>query len=178
MKLSRGLVQGYTGDGKGKTTAAIGQGIRAYGNGLKVAMIQFLKGGPTGELTTFKELGDNFKVYRFEKQRDFVWNLDEKEVIELKKEIREGFNFAKKLISENQCDILIMDEIMGVLKNKFITAQEVSELIDNKPYNMELILTGRDIPKEILEKCDLVTEMKCVKHYFEKGIPSRKGIEF
>lgn len=178
MKLNKGLVQVYTGNGKGKTTAAIGLGMRAYGNGLKVYMIQFLKGGPTGELKTIDELGDNFKLFRFEKQRDFVWNLNEAEKEELKLEIREGYKFILNTIKENKCDILIIDEIMGVLYNKFLTVEEVIYIIDNKPETMELILTGRDIPEEILKKSNLVTEMKCIKHYFEEGVEARKGIEY
>ena len=106
MKLEKGLVQIYTGNGKGKTTAAIGLGIRAYGNGLKVIMIQFLKSGITGELNVLNNLGENFKVYRFEKEKDFTWNLNEEQKEELKKEITEGFTFAKKVVQENMCDML------------------------------------------------------------------------
>ena len=130
MKLEQGLVQIYTGNGKGKTTAAIGQGIRSYGNGLKVFMLQFLKGGETGELKTVMELGENFKIFRFEKPKDFTWNLNEKELEELKLEIRDGYNFIL------------------------------------------------DVIKEIIEKANLVTEMKPIKHYFEEGIDARKGIEY
>lgn len=178
MSLNKGMVQVYTGDGKGKTTAAIGQGIRACGNSLVVYMIQFLKGGKTGELNIINGLGDNFKVFRFEKPRDFVWNLNEEEKEELRTEIKEGYRFILETISESNCDVLIIDEIMGVLHNKFLTIDEVLYIIDNKPRNMELILTGRDIPKEILMKADLVTEMKCIKHYFNEGIVARKGIEY
>lgn len=178
MNLNKGLVQIYTGDGKGKTTAAIGQGMRAYGNNLRVYMVQFLKGRKTGELNTINELGDNFKLFRFEKPRDFVWNLNEEQKEELKYEIKEGYKFVLETIKESKCDVLIIDEIMGVLSNKFLTVDEVLYIIDNKPSNMELILTGRNVPKEIVEKADLVTEMKCIKHYFEKGIPARKGIEY
>ncbi|MBM6860412.1 cob(I)yrinic acid a,c-diamide adenosyltransferase, partial [Clostridium saudiense] len=98
MQLEKGLVQVYTGNGKGKTTASIGLGIRAYGNGLKVIMIQFLKSGVTGELEVLNNLGENFKVYRFEKEKDFTWNLTEEQKEELQKEISEGFNFAKKVV--------------------------------------------------------------------------------
>ncbi len=178
MKLERGLIQVYTGDGKGKTTAAIGQGIRAYGNGLKVYMLQFLKGGKTGELSTIDELGENFKIFRFEKPKDFTWNLTKEELEELKLEIKEGYNFILEVIKENKCDLLIIDEIMAVLSNKFLTLEEVLYILDNKPENMEIILTGRNVPNEIIEKSNLVTEMKCIKHYFEEGVPAREGIEF
>lgn len=178
MKLEQGLVQVYTGDGKGKTTAAIGQGIRAYGNGLKVYMIQFLKGGKTGELSTVEKLGDKFKIFRFEKPKDFTWNLNKEELEQLREEIRTGYNFILDVIKENKCDLLIIDEVMAVLSNNFLSVEEVLYIIDNKPKNMEIILTGRNAPKEIIEKSNLVTEMKCVKHYFNEGIPSREGIEY
>jgi cob(I)alamin adenosyltransferase len=178
LKLEQGLVQVYTGEGKGKTTAAIGQGIRAYGNGLKVYMIQFLKGGKTGELATVGELGENFKIFRFEKPKDFTWNLNEEELKQLRLEIREGYNFILDVIKENKCDLLIIDEVMAVLSNKFLSVEEVLHIIDNKPKNMEIILTGRNVPNEIIEKSNLVTEMKCIKHYFNEGIPAREGIEY
>lgn len=178
MKLDKGLIQVYTGDGKGKTTAAIGQGIRAYGNGLKVIMVQFLKSGYTGELKVFEGLGENFKLCRFEKKRDFIWNLSEAEIEEVKKEIRVGFEFVKEVISKGECDVLIIDEMMGVLSNGFITVDELKEQLLNKKSNMEIVLTGRNVPAEIVEVADLVTEMKLIKHPFEKGIGARKGIEY
>lgn len=178
MKLSEGFVQIYTGDGKGKTTAAIGQGIRAYGNGLKVIMIQFLKSGETGELQTVKELGENFEIFRFKKRRGFVWTLSEEEKEEVKKEVKASYDFVLSLLEDDRCDVLIIDEIMGVLKNKFLTVEDVINIIDRKKKHVEIIMTGRNVPKEIVEKADLVTEMKLVKHYYQKGIPARKGIEF
>lgn len=176
--LKKGYIQVYTGNGKGKTTCAIGQGVRAVGNGLKVMMIQFLKSGPTGELESLKSFGDNFSVHRFEKRRDFVWNLKEEEIEELKKEIRVGFNFVKDVVENRKCDILIVDEIMGVLSNKFLDVNEVVEVLKSKSDNMEIILTGRNVPIEIMEVADLITEMKPIKHYFDKGVEARRGIEF
>lgn len=178
MKLEKGLVQVYTGNGKGKTTASIGLGIRAYGNGLKVIMIQFLKSGVTGELNVLNKLGENFKVYRFEKEKDFTWNLTEEEKKELKKEIEEGFNFGKKVLQENMCDMLILDEVMAAINGGYINVEDVLELIENKNDKMELVLTGRNVPKAIADKSDLITEMKDIKHYFNDGVPARKGIEF
>ena len=178
MKLEKGLVQVYTGNGKGKTTASIGLGIRAYGNGLKVIMIQFLKSGVTGELNVLNKLGENFKVYRFEKEKDFTWNLTEEEKKELKKEIEEGFNFAKKVVQENMCDMLILDEVMAAVNGGYINVEDVLGLIENKNDKMELVLTGRNVPKAIADKSDLITEMKDIKHYFNDGVPARKGIEF
>ena len=141
-------------------------------------MLQFLKGGKTGELNTVAELGDNFKIFRFEKPKDFTWNLTDEEKEELRLEIREGYNFVLDVIKENKCDVLIIDEVMAVLSNKFLSVEEVIRIIDNKPETMELILTGRNVPKEIPEKSNLVTEMKCIKHYFSEGVPAREGIEY
>lgn len=178
MKLNEGFVQIYTGNGKGKTTAAIGQGIRAYGNGLKVIMVQFLKSGRTGELNTVDELGENFEIFRFEKRRGFVWTLTEEEKEEVKKEVKVAYNFIIDILENSKCDMLIIDEVMGVLKNEFLSVEEVIELIDKKPKNVELIMTGRNVPKEIVDRANLVTEMKEIKHYYKEGVPARKGVEF
>ena len=177
MKLKKGLVQIYTGDGKGKTTAAIGQGIRSAGYGLNVVMVQFLKGGYTGELSTIDKI-NNFNIFRFEKERDFVWNLSKAEIEELKKEIRTGYEFIKKIVDEGSCDVLIIDEIMGAHYNKFISTDEIIYLIKNKKESMEIVLTGRNVPMEVIDLADLVTEMKMIKHPFEKGIGAREGIEY
>lgn len=178
MKLDEGFVQIYTGNGKGKTTAAIGQGIRAYGNGLKVIMVQFLKSGKTGELNTIDELGENFEIFRFEKRRGFVWTLSEEEKLEVKKEVGVAYNFILDIIENCKCDMLIIDEIMGVLKNEFLSVEDVLNLIEKKPKNMELIMTGRNVPEEIVNKANLVTEMREIKHYYKEGVPARKGVEF
>ena len=171
------MIQIYTGNNKGKTTEAIGQGIRACGNGFNVIMIQFLKTSSSGELNILKNI-NNFTVKRFEKTKGFVWNLNEEEKNNLKGEIREAYNYAVNIIKNNKCDMLILDEIMGVLYNKFLTVDEVINLLDYNKTNIEIILTGRDAPKRLIERADLVTEMKCIKHYYDKGVPARKGIEY
>ncbi|MGG7176258.1 cob(I)yrinic acid a,c-diamide adenosyltransferase [Clostridium paraputrificum] len=171
------MIQIYTGDGKGKTTAAIGQGIRAAGNDLEVYMVQFLKGGVTGELETVKKI-PNFKIFRFEKPKDFVWNLKPEEIEELKKEIKEAYKFIIETIETKKCDVLIIDEIMGVLSNGFLTKEEACHILDINKENIEIIMTGRNVPEYLVERADLVTEMKMIKHYYEKGVPARKGIEF
>jgi len=176
-KLAKGLVQVYTGDGKGKTTAALGQAFRSIGRGLKVCMIQFLKGSSTGELNSVKKVEPDFQIFRFEKNRGFFWTLPDEEKREVKQEVETGFDFARKLLAEEKCDILILDEIMAVLHNKLLAVEKVCDLIRNKPEHVELILTGRNAPPEIMELADLVTEMREIKHYYDKGIPARKGIE-
>lgn len=177
MKLEKGLIQVYTGDGKGKTTAALGQGLRSCGRGLKVYMVQFLKGGDTGELHSVKKLHPLFEIFRFEKERGFFWTLNEQEKKELKEEIEKGFEFIKKVVANDECDILIIDELLGVLGNKLLEVNEVVKLLKSKPDTMEIIITGRNVPPEIFEIADLITEMKEIKHYFRKGIPAREGIE-
>ncbi|KRQ87225.1 Cob(I)yrinic acid a,c-diamide adenosyltransferase [Caloramator mitchellensis] len=177
-KLSQGCIQVYTGNGKGKTTAAIGQGVRAAGDELKVYMVQFLKGSETGELKSIAKLEPYFKIFRFEKKRGFFWTLSDEEKAELKKEIEKAFEFCKEVLKNKECDMLILDEIMGVLHNKLLTVEEVVEFLKSKPEDIEIIMTGRNVPNEIQEIADLITEMKDIKHYFEKGIPARKGIEF
>lgn len=178
MELKKGYVQVYTGNGKGKTTAAVGLAVRAAGNGLRVYMVQFLKSMQTGELESAKKLEPNFKIFRFEKKRGFFWTLNDEEKRELKEEIQEAYRFCLDTLKEGKCDLLIMDEVMGALTNQLLTIDQVLELIEFKPENVELILTGRDVPKEIALKADLITEMREIKHYFEKKVPPRKGIEF
>lgn len=177
-KLEQGYVQIYTGNGKGKTTAALGLGLRAAGNKYKVYMIQFLKSGKTGELQSIEALKPYFEVFRFEKPRGFFWTLDEEQKKELKEEFQKAYDFALKVFEENLCDILILDEIMGALKTQLITEEQIIRLIEKRPKNMELIMTGRDVPEEIIKRADLVTEMKDIKHYFDAGVGARKGIEY
>lgn len=178
MELKKGCVQVYTGNGKGKTTAAVGLAVRAAGNGLKVYMVQFLKSSQTGELESAKKLEPNFQIFRFEKKRGFFWTLNEEEKQELQKELQEALTFCMEVLKQRKCDLLIMDEIMGALHTNLISKQQVLELLAARPENMELVLTGRNVPEEIAEKADLITEMREVKHYYTQGIPSRKGIEF
>lgn len=177
MKLEKGLIQVYTGNGKGKTTAALGQGLRSCGRGFKVYMVQFLKGGDTGELHSVEKLDPLFKIFRFERKRGFFWTLNDQEKRELKEDIDKAMAFVKNVIENNECDILIMDEIMGVLSNGLLNVSEVVELLRSKPESMEIILTGRNVPEEVAEIADLITEMREVKHYFRKGVPFRVGIE-
>lgn len=178
MGLSKGLIQVYTGNGKGKTTAALGQALRSSGRGLTVYMVQFLKSSDTGELHSAEKLYPAFQIFRFERPRGFFWTLNEAEKMELKEDINKAYEFCQRVLAEKSCDILILDEIMGVIKNGLLSSNEVLDLIKCKPEDMELILTGREVPTEIVEAADLVTEMKEIKHYYEKGIAVRKGIEY
>ncbi|MGL5066699.1 MAG: cob(I)yrinic acid a,c-diamide adenosyltransferase [Sarcina sp.] len=175
--LKEGYTQVYTGDGKGKTTAAMGLAFRAAGDNMKVNIIQLLKAWKTGELVSIDKI-DNIDLFRFQTTKKFTWDLNEEEMIQYKKETREAYFFALECLRERKCDILILDEIMGAYHGEFITEEEIVALIDLKPSNMELVLTGRNVPKKVAEKADLITEMKPIKHYMDKGVNARLGIEF
>ena len=173
-----GLIQVYCGEGKGKTTAAIGQGIRATGKGLKVIMIQFLKGGLSGELKTLSKLEPDFKVFRFEKARGFFNELTPTEKNELKMEISNAMKFARKVFDTKECELLILDEILGVVENQLVTEDELLTFLMSKPQGMELVLTGRKLPEAFKDHVDYISEIQSVKHPYEKGIGAREGIEY
>lgn len=171
--MEKGYIQVYTGDGKGKTTAALGLAIRALGKGKRVAIIQFLKKNDSyGEYiflsrkTTFLQFG-------------FPYFIDPKNI---KKEeietINNGVEKTKEIIFSGLYDIIILDEILVTVLFKMVDESVILDIMKNKPDDIELILTGRGATKKIIENADLVTEMKEVKHYFKKGVNAREGIEF
>ncbi|HOQ17302.1 MAG: cob(I)yrinic acid a,c-diamide adenosyltransferase [Epulopiscium sp.] len=176
--MEKGLIQVYCGDGKGKTTAAIGQGIRAVGQGLKVIMIQFLKIPSSGEINVLKNLEPDFKIFHFERPRRFFWELNEEEKNELKNDILNGINFAKKVLDTKECDMLILDEILGVIENSLFEEDELCRILDNKPDEIEIILTGRKVTEKIEERAHYVSWIQEKKHPFQSGIKARKGIEY
>ncbi len=176
--MNKGLVHVYTGDGKGKTTAAIGLGLRAWGRGKKVLLIQFLKSGSSGELMSIDKLDENFKYFRTKKVDGFFWNMNDEEKALLKQSEQKALDYAIENAKSEQWDLIILDEIMGSLKNNLVNLKEVEQLINEKPKALELVLTGRDVPKEIFDLANYVTEMKGLKHPYEEGINAREGIEF
>jgi cob(I)alamin adenosyltransferase len=174
-KLERGLVQVYTGNGKGKTSAAFGLALRATGRGLKVYIIQFIKGGfDYGELYVIDKL-PNLKLKAFGRGKFITEKPAGKEDVEL---AEEALALAEKVVNSGECDIVILDEINVALSLRLISLEKVLELIKNKPKHVELVLTGRNAADEIVEVADLVTEMKEIKHPFNKGYQARKGIEY
>lgn len=175
--LSKGYVQIYTGDGKGKTTAALGLGLRAVGRGLKVIMYQFLKGNYSGELAAVKSLRPGFEIHRLAATEKFLWQLTVQEKADLKNTVGLEFSLMKKSLQEGSYDVVVLDEIMAVVNNGLLNLEEVCTLIDEKPFHVELILTGRSAPVPLLERAELVTEMRAVKHYFKQGVEARLGIE-
>jgi cob(I)alamin adenosyltransferase len=174
-KLEKGLVQVYTGNGKGKSSAAFGLALRAIGRGLKVYIIQFIKGGfDYGELYIVDKL-PNLTLKAFGRGKFVTQKPAEKVDVEF---AEEAFALAEEVVKSGEYDIVILDEINVALNLKLIKIEKVLELIKNKPKHVELILTGRYAPNEIIEAADLVTEMKEVKHPFNKGYQARKGIEY
>ena len=173
----KGLVHIYTGGGKGKTTAAIGLGIRAYGRGFKVLMAQFMKGMMTGEIKTLQMLEPGFVLKRGIEVKKFTWQMSPEELDELSKAEQKMFEDIISEVSDSECQMLILDEIINSVSCGLISTQKVLGFLKNKPDELEVILTGRNAPQELLDFADYVTEMKEVKHPFNKGIPARKGIE-
>ncbi len=173
--LKQGFIQVYTGNGKGKTTAAIGQAVRAAGAGLKSYIIQFMKEYPYSEINTLKKLNDWITLEQ-KGNDDFVYKKElpsEEEKLNAEKALKK----AENLMLSHSYDIIILDEILVTVYFKLLTTEEIITAIKKKPEDVELILTGRYCPDEIIGLADLVTEMKEVKHYYTKGILSRKGIE-
>ena len=168
-------MQVYTGNGKGKTTAAFGLALRAIGRGLKVYVIQFIKGGfDYGELYIADKL-PNLKLKAFGRGKFVTEKPAEKEDVKL---AEEALALAEKVVESGEYDIVILDEVNVALDLKLIKTEKVVELVKSKPRHVELVLTGRYAPAEIVEIADLVTEMKEIKHPFSKGQQARKGIEY
>jgi len=175
QRLKKGLVQVYTGDGKGKTSAAFGLALRAVGRGLKVYVIQFIKGGfDYGELHIVEKI-PNLKLATFGRGKFITQTPPSVEDLKL---AREAFEMAKKVVDSGEYDVVVLDEVNVALNLKLISIEEVIDLIKNKPKHVELILTGRYAPTQIIDAADLVTEMREVKHPFTQGVLPRKGIEY
>jgi cob(I)alamin adenosyltransferase len=174
-KLKQGFVQIYTGNGKGKSTAAIGQAIRAAGFGLKTYIAQFMKEYPYNELVSLKLLSKWITIEQFGGD-EFVYKKELPGEEELAK-AQKGVQTAREKMLSGEYDLIILDEAIVAIYFKLIKTEELIEFIKQKPKNVELILTGRYCPEELIELADLVTEMREIKHYYQNGIKSRKGIE-
>lgn len=208
--MKKGLIHVYTGEGKGKTTAALGLALRALGQGFKVCMIQFMKGGAyTGEYVAARNYLPNLEILQFGRpcikqmkqmkikgyvlgktKPEEMYDIIREDIVcgtcrycflndDVQRDyIEEGFNKALEVVLEKHHDLVILDEINVAIHLGFLNVELVLNLLANKPESVELVLTGRNAPEEILEMADLVTEMKMYKHYFEKGVPARRGIEY
>ena len=172
---SKGMIQVYTGAGKGKTTAALGLAMRALGHGLKVYIIQFMKGNIRyGEVETARQLSPNIVIKQMGRETFVDRNTPDRIDIEL---AQKGFQMAKEVIGGGVYDIVVLDEINVAVDYGLISLEALLDLLDSKPAHVELILTGRDAKKEVMERADLATEMVEVKHYYREGIHSREGFE-
>lgn len=175
--MELGLIHIYCGDGKGKTTAAMGLGMRAAGRGKKVLLTQFLKDNDTGELISIEKLGENFKVFKGKPVKKFFKFMTKEEQIETKNEHKNRFKeVTKKAVDEN-FDLLILDEIIASTNLELIALDEVTKFLENKPKGLEVVLTGRNPNEKLVDLAHYVSEIKAVKHPYEKGINSRIGIE-
>ncbi|SFD02432.1 cob(I)yrinic acid a,c-diamide adenosyltransferase [Clostridium uliginosum] len=175
--MELGLIHIYCGDGKGKTTAAMGLGIRAAGRDKKVLLTQFLKDNNTGELISIEKLGENFKVLKGEPVKKFFKFMSEEEQIHTKKEHEERFKkVISKAIKEN-VDLLILDEIIASINLDLVSLEEVINFLKTKPKGLEVVLTGRNPDERLVELADYVSEIKAIKHPYNQGINSRIGIE-
>ena len=169
----KGFIQVYTGNGKGKTTAALGLALRATGRNMKVLIVQFMKKWDYGELHSVK-LIPNITLKTFG-TKDFIYKGKTKKIDY--QEAEKAWIFGIKGIQSGNYDIVIFDELNMALYYELLNLEKVIELIKNKPEHIEIIITGRYAHKKIIEIADLVTEMKEIKHYFNKGIQARIGIE-
>jgi cob(I)alamin adenosyltransferase len=170
----KGLIVLYTGHGKGKTTAALGLVFRALGRGLKVGVVQFIKGKwKTGERTFAETLPElTFLVMGL----GFTWDSDD--LSRDKEAARRAWQKAVELINGGEHAIVVLDELTYVINFDFVSLQEVLGVLQAKPADVHVVITGRSAPEELVAAADLVTEMKPIKHPFEKGIPAQPGIDF
>ena len=172
------MIHIYTGDGKGKTTAALGLALRAAGRGLKTEFLSFLKDGNSGEVSLCKSIsGINVQCFQTT-VKGFFPQMTEPEKIRLKKETQKGFLFAMQCAKDKCCDLLVLDEIAGCLKNRLLEEKDVTDFLRVYGKEIEIVLTGRDFPDAILNIADYISEINARKHPFDVGEKARIGIEF
>jgi cob(I)alamin adenosyltransferase len=174
-RLDKGLIQVYTGDGKGKTTGALGLALRAAGQGFKVCIIQFLKGRQTGESHAAARLAPEVTLRYF--GRPGLVNLKAPAPEDLAR-VRQAWDLAREVLAAGEHDLVILDEINLTLTHGLVPLEEALEVLQHRPPWVEVILTGRQAPPKLLALADLVTEMLPVKHYYQAGVKARRGIEW
>jgi cob(I)alamin adenosyltransferase len=173
--IGKGCVHIYTGNGKGKTTAALGLALRAAGHGLKTIMVQFMKGQHYGELDSVKNLGGLVTIEQFGHPQ-FCRLTDPPDEADVRR-AQSAMKRVNEIISRKECNILVLDEVMTAMMFNLITEAQVYEIIRSRPSGMEVVLTGRSVNTNLYDAADLVTEMQDIKHYYHKGVQARKGIE-
>jgi len=174
-RLEQGLIQVYTGDGKGKTTCALGLAFRAVGQGFKVFIVHFLKGRDTGEARAAARLAPDLTLRYF--GRPGLVNLKSPAAKDLNL-VREGWELARQVLNSGDYDLVVLDEINLALTYGLIPLKEALTVLRQRPAWVEVVLTGRQAPPELVELADLVTEMRPVKHYYTAGVRARRGIEW
>ncbi len=175
-KLGKGYIQVYTGDGKGKSTAAFGLALRAVGAGMKVVLIQFMKvKGCYAEENGFRLLGEQLEHYAYGGKN---WVKKGQGTAEDYALAKTAMDKAVEAVTDSRNDLVILDEINNALYFELITEEDVLALLAKKAPDVEVVLTGRNAPEKIIEAADLVTEMREIKHYYRQGVNSRHGIEY
>lgn len=173
--MKKGLLIVNTGNGKGKTTAALGMAVRAAGHGLKVCFIQFIKGNwKYGELEAVKKFSDTIELHVM--GRGFTWQSEDLE--KDKAAAREAWKFAQKALASGDYHLVVLDEFTYLLAYNILELQPVLDTLTNRPKGLHVVITGRKAPEELITIADLATEMREIKHPYKDGIKAQKGIEF
>ena len=173
--FDKGYVHLYTGNGKGKTTAAIGLVVRAAGTGMHVLFLQFMKNGRFGEIAAFESLSGNITAEQYGSAS--FYTPPDSSYIEHRGFAKKGYDRAFAAVRSGEYQLVILDEIINALSLNLLTYDEVLSLISQKAGPVELVLTGRNAPTDLYEHCSLVTDMPEIKHYYSSGINARDGIE-
>jgi cob(I)alamin adenosyltransferase len=169
----KGYIQVYTGNGKGKTTAAIGLSVRAAGAGLNVFIAQFMKMGEYSEIKSLKKFSDRITIKQFGLGK-FMKGAPSEEDMEA---AQKGFHAVRTALLSGKYDIIILEEGNVAAAIGLLSTADIIDLLNRKPDNVEIVITGRNASQEVMDKADLVTEMKDIKHYYNKGVAARTGIE-
>jgi len=178
MKKNKGMILVYTGNGKGKTTSALGTALRSIGYHWKVCMVQFIKGDwHYGEIDSVKNFGSDMELYRMGKGFYHIMGDDLPDEVH-RKAAEDALDFARNKMLTGQYQLIILDEVLVSVMVKLLKEEALLKFLQDKPHNVHVILTGRGATEKIMEAADLVTEMKEIKHPYQKGFPAVKGIDF
>jgi cob(I)alamin adenosyltransferase len=180
VDVKRAMVQIYTGDGKGKTTAAFGLALRAAGQGLRVMIFQFLKGGAplSGELKALQRADLPIEWRRFDDQVPPLFSGEAPKAPPLQEALKSSLREVEECIRGGKFDLVILDELVVALAQGWVAVDEVIELLRRRPPAVEVVLTGRGAPQALVTEAELVSEIREIKHPFRGGVPARKGIEY
>ena len=175
--MPKGLIHIYHGEGKGKTTAAIGLAVRAAGTGNRVLIAQFLKGSPSGEVKVLQSIA-GITLMRCEELKKFSWDMTEEEKRQVCQQHDDMVKTAVEQANNGLCDMLVLDEALGACCVGLLSEDRILTFLQEKPEGLEVVLTGRGPSERLLAIADYVTEMHKEKHPYDKGIMARKGVEF